>query len=486
MQGYHRRVTPVLAPETELVVCCARLDPDVARVEVLVGQDLAWDRVIGEATAQATLPLLYRNLALICSEAVPAARLAELRDHYDTNAARMRTLIRRLVMILGELSRHDIPAIPIKGPVLADSAYGDAALRQAGDLDIVVSPHCYRRASAALLAAGFQAVKQLGWQASFFDPDERVVVDLHRAVTEPRYPVRLGFDELWSGRETAIVEGHALPNLCPDDTLLMLCIQLVKDGWDRRLQLARLADVAQVQRAWPEIDSAELVERARRLGVRRMLHLGLLLTHDVLAAPPPLATVVARSDLPVVPRLAARVRHDLLFRPALPSPRDRGQHRFHFQVRERVRDKVFPYLYLPYYWHVYVRPVVTPSERDRAMVSLPRALSVLYWVIRPFRVVYDHFRRQPESGGGLCRAPDLRLKVVDDRAVLTDDVGRDLVAFDALGALVWQLLDEYGKPSSLAEHLLPRFEDVERSQLEQDIDAFLLNMEQLGLVCRLS
>jgi hypothetical protein len=57
--------------------------------------------------------------------------------------------------------------------------------------------------------------------------------------------------------------------------------------------------------------------------------------------------------------------------------------RFYFALRERWQDRVFPYLYAG-------ALLLVPSDKDRAFLPLPRGLALLYYVIRPLRVVREY------------------------------------------------------------------------------------------------
>jgi hypothetical protein len=57
--------------------------------------------------------------------------------------------------------------------------------------------------------------------------------------------------------------------------------------------------------------------------------------------------------------------------------------RFHFALRERWQDRIFPYLYAG-------ALLIVPSEKDRAFLPLPGGLSFLYYVIRPLRAVREY------------------------------------------------------------------------------------------------
>jgi hypothetical protein len=70
---------------------------------------------------------------------MPAEWLARLRMQYMMNAARNMKMTAELLRILDALKEAGIKAMPLKGPVLAQQLYGDVALRQFSDLDILVA-----------------------------------------------------------------------------------------------------------------------------------------------------------------------------------------------------------------------------------------------------------------------------------------------------------------------------------------------------------
>lgn len=84
----------------------------------------------------------------------------------------------------------------------------------------------------------------------------------------------------------------------------------------------------------------------------------------------------------------------------------------------------------------------------------------------------------------LRRAQDVVYEVVAGRAVLIDPAGVELITLNPVGTLVWQALDGDGDgdAATLAQRLLPEFEGVTAEQLERDIEAFLHELLDLGLV----
>ena len=67
-----------------------------------------------------------------------------------TNLRRGLWFASELLRITHHLAKKEIRAIPYKGPVLAQSAYGDLALRHFSDLDLLISPRDFDQAKNAL------------------------------------------------------------------------------------------------------------------------------------------------------------------------------------------------------------------------------------------------------------------------------------------------------------------------------------------------
>ena len=94
-------------------------------------------------------PLVYQTLSERPGLA-PAAVFEQLRTRYQLNARKNLKFTAELFRILDCLEANSIPAIPLKGPVLAETVFGDLALRDFSDLDVLVHAHDVLRAKGAL------------------------------------------------------------------------------------------------------------------------------------------------------------------------------------------------------------------------------------------------------------------------------------------------------------------------------------------------
>ena len=90
-------------------------------------------------------------------------------------------------------------------------------------------------------AGVFRPTIEHEWEVEFIDEKGRVAVDLHRRMTSQEFPSPLNFDYLSKRLHRIDLAGRTALTLCPEDALLMLCIQVIKDA---NLQLSKLCDLA--------------------------------------------------------------------------------------------------------------------------------------------------------------------------------------------------------------------------------------------------
>jgi hypothetical protein len=269
-----------------------------------------------------------------------------------TNAQRNLFLAATLLKLLRLLEAHGTPAVPFKGPVLAVVAYGNLALRQFGDLDILVRPQDARHAQQLLLTRGYRRwdgrpttpLPRLRKVYELISADGQVLVELHWALTSSTFFFPLKPACLWERLETVTLLDTPVRTLVPEDVLLMLCVHGAKHHWGR---LGWICDVAALLHTYGEMDWQRMVERAEQLGSRRMLLLGVFLAHVLLGAALPEALRPRLQTDPLVLSLAAQVGAELFANAHGPlAAVDRP--RLYLRLRERFRDKARGGCYLAY------------------------------------------------------------------------------------------------------------------------------------------
>ncbi len=117
--------------------------------------DFDWSGFLQMAEHHGVRALVASNLAQYAPD-VPADITQDLRSAYAENLRRNLWFTGELARILEHLEKRRVQAIPYKGPVLAQSAYGDLGLRSFSDLDLFISPADFEPAKRALEEIGYR------------------------------------------------------------------------------------------------------------------------------------------------------------------------------------------------------------------------------------------------------------------------------------------------------------------------------------------
>jgi hypothetical protein len=292
--------------------------------------------------------LLCHGLSESCEELVPREMAAELRNQMKANAARNLSLTRDLLEVTRSLGAAGISAIPYKGPTLAIGAYGNLALRECGDLDLLVRFADVVAARDVLLRNGWRAEYQMSAEEeaiylrqtceyNFYRPSQPRV-ELHWQIVPPHLCVALDIDQWWARAKSTEVSGQRLLALNEADLLLSLCVHGTKHLWS---SLHWICDIAELVRTSSGLDWNLLATQARTVGAERILDVALYLSGKLLDAPVPAAFL---KETPQTAKLAERIMGRLI---EPPVERNRIRDRMLFlKIRERWQDR------LSYLWRV--------------------------------------------------------------------------------------------------------------------------------------
>lgn len=292
-------------------------------------------------------------------------------------------LLAELLRVLDALDVAGIRTIPFKGPLLAETLYGDRALRTSRDLDLLVDLADRDRAIAVLNDLGYRGQTRLRPHLlhRYYDTDgeeilfakDRHPVEPHWAFAPATFVAELDMAGIWDRAVTVPFAGRAVLCLSPEDNLMALCLHGSKEKWWR---LSCVVDVARFIGRNPELDWPAMLARAREAGVLRMVLLGLALARDVAQATLP-PNVSARVDGdPVCLNLSKETR-ERLFDPDAEALSIFRLSIYHWRIHERFGDR------LAYVW----RTATTPRPIHYQMVDLPMPLS---WGYRIVKVVHDY------------------------------------------------------------------------------------------------
>lgn len=387
-----------IRPEIELLLVCSRADIPLeisARIKTLISEGLDWAYVIDTAGRQGILPLLYHYLSTNAPTDVPTTVMDKLRNSFHGNTARNMFLCAELLKILAFFQENGIEAILYKGPVLAEMAYGNVALRRFADLDIVIREKDLQKAKQLLLAHGYRSIFNYGrrpllqltesqeaaylkfnHEYEFLRHDGRVNIDLHWRLSQKCFPFTMGnLDQLWSNQVKVSLAGVNVATFAREYMIVLLCMHGAKDEWKK---LGWISDIDHLLNN-REVDWATLLTHASRLHYERVLFLGLLLANRLLGTKLP-PDVLRRIEIDAsLISIAAEIRNRLFEEIATePSLMECfNLKRLHIELCERRRDR---YRYV-------LCVLMTPGMSEWSWIKLPDSLYAAYYIMRPLRMM---------------------------------------------------------------------------------------------------
>jgi hypothetical protein len=364
-----------LTPEQDLLLLLARVRPlqDAdARVKRLLERQLCWSEVVRDARHHGLLPLLHHHLVRLGAPGVPAEVLREGFDAVRAAAVLNGLQARELCRVLGALHAAAIRAIPLKGVALAESLYGDVALRVSTDMDILVPRSAVPGTLEVLGELGYRAESsERFFLASLLRSDIELALlrregplehafDLHWGLAWPGARERAALDALWeAARRTTFRDAPAWAMTCEWE-LLFLALHAARHRW--RL-LKWLVDIDAVC-ARGEMDWAGVLDTARRFGWETPFRVSLAVCERLLGTSLPDGFRGGR--VPAwVPLFPATVPEDATQDALVP-----------LRLRERPAEKL---------GHL-ARVLLVPTLAERRLVRLPAAARLLYYPLRPLRL----------------------------------------------------------------------------------------------------
>ncbi len=344
-------------------------------------------------------PFVFCHLKDIAN-AAPVGLLEYLRQRYFEISARNYHLAKETVALTLLLEERDIPSVMFKGPAVAMVAYGDIALRQFQDIDLVIRRRDLRHTWDLLIGRGFTVAPEScgpdnpkkvsrSHEVTLCAPDKSYFIDIHwRLASEQEGAFCPDVENMWERVETIGLPQGSVSTFCREDLFVALCCHGTKHCWGR---LKWLLDVAEILRSpvtfnW---DRVETITFARPLA-RASIGLALSLAHDLLNAPMPVTLPTALAVTPRTRSVAAAIRTEIFT-----QGRTIGLDRHHATL-PRLGKSIpawIDYLWARYPKWFFEHAVLRVDPKDRALVSLPQQLGFLYHIVRPIRLVGKHSKR---------------------------------------------------------------------------------------------
>jgi len=374
---------PVKSPESRWLLTCLRehfADKPRkkllrAEMEGLIASDFDWHAMFELAGYHVVRPLVYQYFYRKAFDGVPQQAHHELSTFIRHNLVSTTLLASNLPKVLSILQKHGVAALPYKGPVLASILYGDAALREFSDLDILIRQVDIEPACHALTEAGFTTAPSL-------NPRVRHAFLLHSTACEFTAPSAVFRMELhwknsgrsvhsfpeewfWQNKQKVMLGDLDVETVPLMTHLLLLCIHGGKHGWSR---MGYLCDIATLVQKYPDMDWGTFWDRARTCGAERMCALAFHLVEQILGAPIPVAMELTSHTHDLSGLVLASMH-------LMKNENEPGAF-YALQLQDSFRGKI----------RFLARMGFTPGIKEYSMFNLPPKLHFLYSGIRAARM----------------------------------------------------------------------------------------------------
>jgi hypothetical protein len=286
-----------------------------------------------------------------------------------------------LKKIAGCFEQHGTAFLAHKGPALAQVLYGDPAMRQFGDLDLLVKAQDVPRARTALLELDYEPRLRLSprqeksylrsaYEYVFGLNSERTLVELQWQIVPRFCSINFDIDALFERSIEIEVDGAGLRTLGYEDQMLVLCVHAAKHEW---AQLGMLRDILTLTKF--DLDWTWIVTEARRLGILKIVQVSLLALRDLFLVELPEAV----ESMPAFAG-AAQLARTVVMKLQKDHEADTESlqyFRAQLQTRERWRDRG------QFIW----RLATTPSVQEWEAIRIPDSFFALYRGLRIARLM---------------------------------------------------------------------------------------------------
>jgi Uncharacterised nucleotidyltransferase len=373
-----------------LRLSCAQTDSDekTEGIRYVLQQPIQWDMLLPLAERHGVQCLLHQSLSRV-SAAVAESAMRSLQAIYQVNLHKSLFLARELIRIVDHLRSAGAEVLPYKGPALAETYYGDIALRPAGDIDLLIQEADLSRIREAVKQLGYiphwsyspsqeRAFVKSGYECAFDGPAGANLLEVQWDLQPKFYAVDFDMKGLFARAITTSVAGYSIKTPSPEDQLLILALHASKHVWSRIIWLCDLSRVMHLR----DLDWKWIASQAMELGIVRILQVSALLADRFVGNGIPLALHEHLPPDPAAEKFAKEIEGRVRSNSAY-DVESFEYFRLMVQLRERARDRL----------RFITRLAFTPGPGEWNRVRLPEAVSPLYRLVRLSRVAGKIARR---------------------------------------------------------------------------------------------
>jgi hypothetical protein len=386
-----------IAPQIRFIITSSKAKLSQSDIEYIrdyiskyIIDDIAVDDTIATISRHGLIPLVYHTLRDLSSDIdIPSTLLSKLQARYKLIAQKNMLMSAELIKIVKLLAKHDIKAIPFKGPSLAQLAYGDITLRVFGDLDILVNKEDIDRVYQILQTIHYERYLSLTpyqyqvWLKYSHDlgltnKSKNIHLEMHWSFFDEDYPMQIDMDSFDSTTSTTI-NNNSIDTFEIESLLFYLSIHGSKHLFERISWIKDLDMMIRLQDIhWDKIDKLMKTNP----DFTKMFLLGLQLSWHLYSTPLPTDIKEQIANHPELKTLQQFII-------------DSWATTHHKFAQTKMMLLLFPNLKTRLsYLH---KIILKPQLHEYWYIDLPKSLHWGYYLIRPYLLIKKYLITPPNK-----------------------------------------------------------------------------------------
>ena len=341
-----------------------------------------WQQFISLSFAHGIFPIVYSTLKKQIQN-IPTSILTIMKTHNIEIAKKNMLMTTELIKLMKLFEENSIDAIAFKGPTLSQMAYGDITLRQYADLDILIDEKDLQK-SINLLSSTSYTIDEVEYQnimknqsifhdISLYKYD--INFELHWRLLSDEFKTDIDHINIKENLHEVVISNYKFKSFENEILILYLAIHGAKHNWERVEWLLDIVKIIQNH----TIDWQRIIELMKKTKTEKILLSSLSLCRNVLDLSLPIK-VENLINKPKILKISEELEKYFYTH-------------FHSGINQNVATKKISktqYNLLSGYKNkfLFILSLLKPTEIDFKTIQLPHTIRFVYYIIRPFNVLF--------------------------------------------------------------------------------------------------
>lgn len=290
-----------------------------------------------------------------------------------------------LINIIKLFRKNNIKLIAFKGPTLAQLAYGNIALRQYSDLDILIDYKDLSRIIMLLEKNNYtleyhlleyqnKNLKNLVHDFAVYSKSNNIRIEFHWRLTSGEFYIDTKSWDLLNYPNYILINQYKIPSLNNEKLLVYLCIHGYKHMWER---VEWLVDINKLH-INNNLNWKEIIELSEQLNAKKILLSSLYLCNQLLNMKLPQTITEQIFSNYILNKISNRMLQKIIesYNYSKVSSHSKHLSLIQFYMLENTKSRLL-YITIPF----------KPTEEDYKIIIIPKYLSFLYYFIRPINIL---------------------------------------------------------------------------------------------------